>query len=89
MDTNGFLVSSDLFGFVAAALTTFAFFPQVVKTWKSRKTDGLSIVMLIMFITGLIFWIIYAIQTKSIPVLIANIITLIFNLTILILKLIY
>ena len=83
------IITPDTFGFIAAALTTIAFLPQVLKTWRTKSAYDVSTVMLITFITGLLFWIIYAIQTKSIPVLIANIITLIFNLTILILKLIY
>ena len=83
------LFSPDDFGFIAAALTTTAFLPQVIKTWRTRKAEDVSIVMLLMFITGLLFWIIYAIQTNALPVLIANIITFILNVTILILKLIY
>ncbi len=83
------LINPDTFGFIAAALTTIAFLPQVIKTWRTKKAEDVSIVMLLMFITGLIFWIIYAIQVSVLPVLIANIITLILNLTILSLKLIY
>ena len=83
------LITPDTFGFIAAALTTIAFLPQVIKTWRTKKANDVSIVMLLMFITGLIFWIIYAIQTNALPVLIANIITLILNLSILSLKLIY
>ena len=77
------------FGFIAAALTTIAFLPQVIKTWKTKKAEDMSSAMLLMFITGLIFWIVYAIQTNDLPVLIANIITCILNVTILSLKLIY
>ena len=83
------LITPDTFGFIAAALTTIAFLPQVIKTWRTKKAEDVSIVMLLMFITGLIFWIIYAIQTSALPVLIANIITFILNVTILTLKLIY
>ena len=83
------LITPNTFGFIAAALTTIAFLPQVIKTWKSKKADDVSIVMLLMFITGLLFWIIYAIETNALPVLIANIITFILNVTILTLKLIY
>ena len=83
------LITPNAFGFIAAALTTIAFIPQVIKTWKSKKADDVSIVMLLMFITGLLFWIIYAIETNALPVLIANIITFILNVTILSLKLIY
>ena len=83
------LLSPDTFGFIAAALTTIAFLPQVIKTWRTKKADDVSIVMLLLFITGLIFWIIYATLTSALPVLIANTCTLLLNLTILTLKLIY
>ena len=83
------IINADIFGFIAAGLTTIAFFPPVLRTWRTKKADDVSIVMLLMFITGLFFWIIYAIQTNSVPVLIANIITLILNGIILTLKLIY
>ena len=83
------LFSPNDFGFIAAALTTIAFLPQVIKTWRTRKAEDVSIVMLLMFITGLLFWIIYAIQTNAFPVLIANIITFILNISVLILKLMY
>ena len=83
------LITPDTFGFIAAALTTIAFLPQVIKTWRTKKAEDVSIVMLLMFITGLLFWIIYAIETNALPVLFANIITFMLNLTILTLKLIY
>ena len=82
-------ITPNIFGFIAAALTTIAFIPQVIKTWKTKKAEDVSIVMLLMFITGLLFWIIYAIETNALPVLIANIITCMLNLTILTLKLIF
>ena len=48
----------DLFGFSAAMLTTIAFLPQLYKTWETKSADDVSLVMLILFITGLICWII-------------------------------
>ena len=80
---------TDLSGFFAALLTTIAFLPQLYKTWKTKSADDVSLFMLIIFILGLIFWIIYGIKINSIPILIANIITLIFNSSILILKITY
>ena len=79
----------DLFGFSAALLTTIAFLPQLYKTWKTKTAEDVSLVMLILFITGLICWIIYGLKINSIPILIANIITFIFNFSILILKITY
>ncbi len=82
-------MNPEIYGFIAAALTTVAFLPQALKVWRTKKAEDVSILMLLMFITGLLFWIIYAIETKALPVLIANIITCILNVTILALKLIY
>ena len=79
----------DFFGFSAALLTTIAFLPQLYKTWKTKSAGDVSLVMLILFITGLICWIIYGIKIHSIPILVANVITFIFNFSILILKITY
>ena len=79
----------DSFGFLAALLTTIAFLPQLYKTWKTKSADDVSLIMLILFITGLIFWIIYGLKIHSIPILIANVVTFIFNFSILILKVTY
>ena len=79
----------DFFGFSAAFLTTIAFLPQLYKTWQTKSAEDVSLVMLILFITGLICWIIYGLKIHSTPILVANIITFIFNFSILILKITY
>ena len=79
----------DLFGFLAALLTTIAFLPQLYKTWQTKSADDVSFAMLILFLTGLFCWIIYGLKINSMPILVANIITFIFNFSILILKLTY
>ena len=79
----------EFFGFFAALLTTIAFLPQLYKTWKTKSADDVSLIMLILFIIGLLCWIIYGLKIHSVPILVANIITFIFNFSILILKIIY
>ena len=70
----------EFFGYIAAILTTVAFLPQLIKTLKTKKAEDVSLVTLIMFISGLVSWIIYGYKISSLPILIANIITLILNL---------
>ena len=79
----------EFFGFLAALLTTIAFLPQLYKTWKTKSADDVSLTMLILFIVGLLCWIIYGLKINSIPILLANIITFVFNFSILILKISY
>jgi len=76
----------DSFGYFAAILTTAAFLPQLIKTLITRKADDVSLTTLIMFIVGVLSWIIYGYKISSTPILIANVITLILNLLILISK---
>ena len=79
----------ELFGYFAAILTTAAFLPQLIKTLKTKKADDVSSLTLIMFITGVFSWIIYGYKISSLPILIANLITFILNILILISKIIY
>ena len=79
----------EVYGYIAAILTTAAFLPQLIKTLKTKKAEDVSLVTLIMFISGVGSWIIYGYKISSLPILIANIITLILNLFILISKIYY
>ena len=79
----------EFFGYIAAILTTAAFLPQLIKTLKTKKAEDVSLVTLIMFICGGGSWIIYGYKISSLPILIANIITFILNLLILISKIYY
>ncbi len=76
----------DIFGYFAAILTTAAFLPQLIKTLKTKKADDVSLTTLLMFIVGVLSWIIYGYKISSAPILSANVITLILNLLILISK---
>ena len=79
----------DIFGYFAAILTTAAFLPQLIKTIKTKKADDVSLTTLVMFIIGVLSWIIYGYKISSIPILTANLVTLILNLLILISKIYY
>ena len=76
----------DFFGYFAAIFTTAAFLPQLIKTLKTKKAEDVSLTTLIMFIIGVFSCIIYGYKISSTPILIANVITLILNLLILIFK---
>ena len=76
----------DTIGYAAAALTTAAFVPQVVKSWRTRSTGDLSSTMLVVFTAGILLWLIYGIGTGSMPVILANVITLVLSATLVALK---
>ncbi len=76
----------DWIGLLAGTLTTVAFIPQVIKIWRSKKADDISISMFLIFTVGVGLWMIYGIQIASLPVMLANAVTMILALIILILK---
>lgn len=74
-------------GLAAACLTTFAFLPQVVQTWRSGTTAGLNLPMLIVLTTGIALWLVYGLASGQLPVILANGVTLILVAILLVLKL--
>ncbi|WP_455209682.1 SemiSWEET transporter [Kaarinaea lacus] len=79
----------EIVGALAGTLTTIAFIPQVVKTWRSRSAEDISLFMFLLFSTGVALWLVYGIAIGSLPVIAANAITLLLAISILVLKIRY
>ncbi len=77
----------DHIGYVAAFLTTVAFFPQAVQTIKTRDTSSLSLSMYSLFTAGVFCWLLYGFVLDDWAIIIANLITLLLALSILTIKL--
>ena len=80
---------TDLIGYTAAALTTLAFIPQVLYTWRMRSGRGISLGMYAIFTSGVALWLVYGILLDAWPIIAANVITLTLALSILALKIRY
>jgi MtN3 and saliva related transmembrane protein len=59
-------------GFVAAALTSLSYVPQVGKALPKGSTGDLSLKMLVALFTGLALWIVYGLFSADIVIVIAN-----------------
>lgn len=68
---------AELLGYIAACCTTIAFVPQVMKTYRSKSAEGLSLGMFLLFTSGIILWLIYGIMINEYPIIIANLVTLV------------
>jgi len=77
----------EILGLVAAAITTFAWVPQVYKMYKERNASGVSLTMALLFFVGITLWFIYGYLIESISIMVANGITLILQSMIIIYKL--
>jgi MtN3 and saliva related transmembrane protein len=76
-------------GLVAGILTTIAYLPQLIKTWRSKSADDLSWTMLIVLCIGISLWLVYGVSVHDLPIIAANIVTFVFAGIILVLKIRY
>lgn len=75
-----------LIGYPAAVLTTAAFVPQAWRSWRSRDLSGISLPMYVLFTLGVALWCAYGSAIGSLPVILANGITLLLAALVLALK---
>ena len=77
---------TNIIGYSAAFLTTIAFAPQAYQSWKTRNLEGISLPMYSLFTSGVALWFFYGLYIHSMPVIIANAITLVLSAIVLALK---
>jgi MtN3 and saliva related transmembrane protein len=78
-----------LVGFIAGTLTTAAYVPQVVRSWRLKETKDISLSMLVLYAIGVSLWFVYGIWTDALPIIAANGISLVLILILLGIKLRY
>ena len=66
---------ADTIGSIAAILTTLSFLPQAIMGLRTRNTDSLSLTMYAMFTAGVTCWLVYGLMIQSMPVIVANLVT--------------
>lgn len=60
-----------------------------VQTWRSRSAGDISLVMFALFSLGVLLWIVYGFTVGALPIIVANVITLLLSMTILVFKIRY
>ena len=74
-------------GFVAGLLTTFAFLPQAIKTWRTGSAHDFSLPTLLMLVSGVGLWTIYGVLRTAPAVWFGNGVTMVLSTFILVVKL--
>ena len=62
----------EFLGLVAGVLTTAAYMPQVVKTWRTRSADDFSLPTLLMLVVGIGLWTIYGVLRAAPAIWLGN-----------------
>lgn len=74
-------------GYAAAILTTASFVPQAIKTIRSQDTEGISVLMYLGFAIGVFLWMVYGFVRDDIVIIVANAVTFLLALPILVITL--
>jgi MtN3 and saliva related transmembrane protein len=77
----------DGIGYAAATMTTASFLPQLIRVIRLRTARDISLTMFLVFSAGTFAWLVYGVLSHSAPVWIANAVTFLLSMSILILKL--
>ncbi len=77
----------ELLGFIAGFCTTLSLVPQVIKVIKTRQTRDIALGMYVLMVVGVFFWLLYGVSTRAVSVIVANSVTLVLSLIVLIYKL--
>lgn len=80
---------TNIIGLIAGTMTTISFLPQAVRIYKTRHTHDLSLPMYVVLLVGVIFWLYYGVIMRSYPIIIANVVTMVIGLYILVMKVKY
>jgi MtN3 and saliva related transmembrane protein len=67
----------NLLGLLAGTITSISFLPQLIKTWRSKSAKDVSLVMFLFLGIGITLWIVYGFLTNTVPIIAANVATLI------------
>lgn len=70
-------------GTVAAFCTTLSFLPQLIRIWRRKRADDISLSMFLLFSFGVACWLVYGLGIGSGPIMAANAINLALALAIL------
>ena len=77
----------EIIGYCAAFLTTIAFLPQAIQSWRTKDLSGISLGMYGLFTAGVGLWLVYGLIIEKWPLILANAMTFALALSILLLKL--
>ena len=80
---------ADLIGYAAGILGSSIMIPQIIKSLKTKSVRDLSFLMIFILIICSFLWMIYGIMIKSMPIILMNVVAILINSILLIIKIKY
>ncbi len=81
--------NADIVGYIGAVFLSLLLIPQVYEIYKLKKCDQISIYFIILEFLTSVTWIVYGIMLSSIPIIVANSLSLFFTFLLVIAKIIF
>jgi len=78
-----------MLGVLAGFLTTIGFVPQIIKGYRTRRMEDVSLLMPMVLGSGMLLWLLYGLSLENLPIIIWNAIAFALNMGVVGLKLKY
>jgi MtN3 and saliva related transmembrane protein len=78
-----------MLGVLAGLLTTVGFIPQIIKGYRTKRMEDVSLLMPLVLGAGMLLWLLYGISLQNLPIVIWNAIAFALNMVVVVLKLRY
>ena len=79
----------NLAGIAASVFTAVSLLPQLVKVFKEKEAENVSLVMLAVLFCGLLLWIVYGFLKSDYIIIVSNGVSLVLNIILTILSIKY
>jgi MtN3 and saliva related transmembrane protein len=81
--------TTQIIGLTAGILTASSLLPQLIKTIKEKEAEDISLLMLLVLLSGISLWIFYGIRRDDFPIIITNSFSLLLNVIMIFLRIKY
>ena len=81
--------TTQIVGIIAGVLTAISMLPQLIKMVKEKKADDVSLLMLLVLLSGLSLWVVYGIMREDLPIIVTNSFSLMLNISVVVLRIKY
>jgi MtN3 and saliva related transmembrane protein len=75
--------------FLAGALTSTGYLPQIAKGWKTRRLEDVSLLMPAVLGFGMLLWLIYGLAREDLAIILANVVGSSLTAVLVLMKLVY
>ncbi|AKK73273.1 MtN3 and saliva related transmembrane protein [Chryseobacterium gallinarum] len=76
-------MDENVLGIIAGVLTSVSMIPQLVKVIKEKNVEDISLLMLLVLISGLSLWVWYGFVKDELPIILSNSFAVLVNLSLL------